>query len=150
MADRLTPADWVRFRSLRLTALADSPRAFASTYARELAFSERDWRDWLADAAVFAVGSTGVTGVRPDDDRLELISMWVAPAHRGGKVAQELVDAVVEHARGTGVDAVTAWVWAENERAKRFYERVGFVPTGFSEPNPVFTDQLELELALPL
>ncbi|EWC61237.1 acetyltransferase [Actinokineospora spheciospongiae] len=151
---RLTPQDWSALRAVRLAALVDSPHAFASTLARETAFTEADWRSWPSRHAVFAalVDGTpvGLAAGAPDPAGLELVSLWLAPGHRGGGLADGLVAAVVGRAGELGVDTVTAWVWEHNARAHRFYDRLGFAPTGRGEPNPAHRDQLEVELALPV
>ncbi|MER7279978.1 GNAT family N-acetyltransferase [Dactylosporangium sp. NPDC000244] len=50
----LTPGEWQLKRDLRLSALKDSPHAFASTWARETKRGEADWRTWPAGGAFFA------------------------------------------------------------------------------------------------
>ena len=42
-------ADWEALRRLRLRALADAPRAFASTLEAELAFPDDVWRRRAGD-----------------------------------------------------------------------------------------------------
>ncbi|WP_433604334.1 GNAT family N-acetyltransferase [Dactylosporangium sp. CA-139114] len=49
----LTPGEWRLKRDLRLSALKDSPHAFASTWAREAKRGEADWRTWPAGGAFF-------------------------------------------------------------------------------------------------
>jgi ribosomal protein S18 acetylase RimI-like enzyme len=59
-----------------------------------------------------------------------LISMWASPQVRGSGVAGLLVDAVAAHAKGAGAERVTLWVADGNDRARGFYRRAGFRPTG--------------------
>lgn len=96
------------------------------------------WRRWLAgeltatvaesDGRVVGVAfaSTGreVGGRRPVRER-ELWLLYVLAAHHGTGVGQALLDAVVP----PGAPA-QLWVAEENPRARRFYERNGFVPDG--------------------
>jgi ribosomal protein S18 acetylase RimI-like enzyme len=77
------------------------------------------------------VGQVSGTGLG-DDDRVELISMWVAPHVRGTGAADALVQAVVDWARQIGAIGVRLSVRRANGRAIRFYERMGF--TKLDEP----------------
>src|SRR4051794_6857935 len=99
---RITLDDLATYREIRLRALQDSPSAFGSTYGEESMRPDDVWRDRVmrcTDGAEFAVflaydadGCVGLAGGIVDDhldtDR-ELISMWVAPSHRGTSVATE-------------------------------------------------------------
>jgi ribosomal protein S18 acetylase RimI-like enzyme len=51
-----------------------------------------------------------------------------------GHVADRLIEAVAQYAREHGASCVTLWVTEINARAKAFYQRIGFVPTGARQP----------------
>ena len=68
----------------------------------------------------------------PDAEWL-VFSMWVAPQARGRGVAAQLLDAVRKAAEEAGAQAIGLHVFAGNDRARRVYERLGFVLTGESE-----------------
>jgi ribosomal protein S18 acetylase RimI-like enzyme len=78
-----------------------------------------------------------------------LVSMWVRPGARGAGVADRLVGAVMAHASAAGAARVTLWVTVGNDRARAFYQRMGFVPTGRRQmyPRAGTTDLDEEELA---
>jgi len=148
MIRRITAADAEVFRQVRLQALADSPDAFASTYAAEAAFPDATWIERAATAAegdertmflAFDGGRcVGLAGGMSDENGADkqLISMWVAPSHRGTGAATELVDAVLAWATESGAGEVALWVTRGNGRAQRLYERLGFVVTGDVQPLP--------------
>ena len=48
---RITPADALLLRDVRLRALSADPDAFGSTYAREAPRSVADWESWARDHA---------------------------------------------------------------------------------------------------
>lgn len=140
---RAGPDDWREARSVRLRALTDAPGAFASTHAREAAFDEAIWRERLVGSAWFLarrdrrpVGiAVGIAEPDVPDARM-LVAMWVAPERRGDGTAVALVDAVVGWAREDGARLLTLWVVDDNERARRFYARLGFRPDGSRQPMP--------------
>jgi GNAT superfamily N-acetyltransferase len=153
---RVDERDWAHLKSVRLTALAESPSAFGSTLEREQQYDERDWRAWARDVATFLafhrgapVGiAAGVEGDRAGERKL--IAMWVHPDHRGTGVGSALLGAVRAWARDDGAAALTLWVTRTNDAAANLYLRTGFTATGDSKPlpsNPALTeDKLTLDL----
>jgi GNAT superfamily N-acetyltransferase len=145
---RLVPDDWEISREVRLTALAEAPYAFMSTLAREQRLEEQEWRKRLSSpgAATFlacvddAPAGTATGKVDDPDDPFtvpgswQLVGMWVDPAARGTGLAEQLIEAVADHARTQGASCLSLWVTEINSRARAFYQRVGFVATGARQP----------------
>lgn len=67
-----------------------------------------------------------VRGPRP----LELKRLYVTRAFHGHGVAQALMNAVMDAARGRGAQTLWLGVWERNARAMRFYGKHGFVRVG--------------------
>jgi GNAT superfamily N-acetyltransferase len=127
-------------RELRLQALREAPIAFGSTYDREFARTTADWQGWMSPGVTFILyeppGPRGMAaGVRHETDPavIHLMAMWVHPNNRGSGGADELVAAVVAWARSEGARVVWLKVIQGNGRARHFYERLGFRPTGHEE-----------------
>jgi ribosomal protein S18 acetylase RimI-like enzyme len=141
---RILPDEWQVYRQVRLTALAEAPYAFMSTLEREQGFGEDIWRQRLGSptAATFLAwrdGEPAGTATGKVDDPADeyavprawqLVGMWVDPRARGLGVADELVDTVADHARAEGAASLVLWVTEVNDRARAFYKRTGFLPTG--------------------
>jgi ribosomal protein S18 acetylase RimI-like enzyme len=136
-------------KAVRLAALVESPSAFGSSHAAEV---DQPGEHWASRASLGASGELGVTyfaiveesvigivsGYRPDPvgSSVELVSMWVSPAHRRAGIAADLVQAVVGWARETGATTVDLWVTRGNDAAVRLYEAAGFRLTGEHQPLP--------------
>ncbi|MEV7562319.1 GNAT family N-acetyltransferase [Streptomyces sp. NPDC089795] len=60
----------------------------------------------------------------------ELYALYVRPSLIGAGVGRTLLDAVHAHARERDFDSVLLWVLTDNARARRFYERAGYVADG--------------------
>ncbi|HVX97802.1 MAG TPA: GNAT family N-acetyltransferase [Polyangia bacterium] len=143
MIRRARATDWAHARAL--LGEADELHArLAPSYFRKGARAEADWRKLVAafDAGVFVsegepgVGLVGVAIVRvydtpPDPTMVALRRAHVetlvvsAPRRRRGLGAQ-LMDEVVAWARRQGAAELVLTVWAGNDAAQAFYERLGY------------------------
>jgi GNAT superfamily N-acetyltransferase len=153
----LVEDDWELLRDVRLAALSDAPHAFGSTYAREVAFSEEQWRGRILGRGVTFFGflaevpePAGVSGVYTAEGVADLVSMWVRPSARGRGVGEALIEAATEWAKARGYDTLYLWVTESNSPARRLYERCGFAPTGERQPLPSDTALSEIQLSRPL
>lgn len=134
--------DWQLLRDIRLTALTETPTAFASTYERESAFDANRWRERITSSTVLlafdadrarAIGTA--TLFRPPDEpgTGEITGCFVRSDWRGSGVAAALIDAVVD--RAADVTRLALWVSSDNPRAAALYARYGFVRTGETQPH---------------
>lgn len=129
--------DWPELRSIRLEALADTPDAYGSTYEGTVTFSTRRWKAMAAESRYFLAKRDGdvlgmVSGGFNDQypGTHWLYGMYVTPAARGSDVAPGLVNAVIAWALGDGASELYLHVTTSVERARAFYQKMGFVETG--------------------
>jgi ribosomal protein S18 acetylase RimI-like enzyme len=136
--------DWRRYRALRLAALRDpmAPVAFFEPYEDAVRRTPEGWQrqaESLKERTTFAGEAADgswagmVTGILHDDGHVHIVGVYVAPEHRGAGLAEALMRAAVAWA---GDREVRLDVHENNERAARFYRRLGFRPTGHFEPDP--------------
>jgi ribosomal protein S18 acetylase RimI-like enzyme len=129
------------YRRIRLDALRLHPGAFGSAYEDEAVLDRTQFAERLAApgftryggfAADELVGLAGLqmrTGAK-ERHKARLFSMYVAAAHRGGELAQRLIEAVIAGARDAGALVVQLSVAADNPPAQRLYRRMGFTVYG--------------------
>jgi ribosomal protein S18 acetylase RimI-like enzyme len=158
----ITPKNALVFKAARLRALQDTPTAFGSTYARESQLSDVDWLNRAAQCtsetsvgylAMDAETACGIARATPDDQDLSVAwveSMWVAPSHRRLGIGRLLIDTILAWARSRGVRALKLHVTSNNEPAISFYQRLGFSPTGNTEPYPNDPMLVECEMSKTL
>ena len=157
--ERLTGDAWRTYRDVRLAALLDSPRAFWTTYPEAAARSDDQWREhattigptWLAFDGDRPVGTVALwhADEQPEHE-VYLVAMWVATVARGTQVASRLVETALAHAAAQGWRRVVLDVAHENTRARAFYGRMGFRPTGEVDAMPWDPSVTEETLALEL
>jgi RimJ/RimL family protein N-acetyltransferase len=129
------------FKQMRLTALRESPFAFASTYEVALRRSPESWREQAdstaqgSDRSTFIafsddspIGIAALYRTEEENDVGELLQMWVSPEYRGKRIARDLMDAVFQWASANGFRSVVATIAKGNVRALRFYQKHEFRP----------------------
>jgi ribosomal protein S18 acetylase RimI-like enzyme len=138
---QLLPSDADVFRPIRLEALQDASDAFGTTFEKESAEPPQYFVDRLDRNAVFGgfFGNSlmGVAGFYQHEGtkmnhKGVLWGMYVKPEARGSGLATVLVETVLEHA-SKAVEQVQLTVVVNNLRARRLYERMGFVEYGLEK-----------------
>lgn len=140
---RLTPLDAAAVRTLRLSALLESPTAFGKSYDEEAAEPNAETEKRLqANANTIRLGAfvkdelIGTVGIQREPmmkmaHKAGLWGMYVAPAHRGQGIGRSLVvEALALSKTFSGVRQVTLYVNAINIGAIALYQSLGFVTYG--------------------
>ena len=151
-----------QLRALRLEMLADTPLAFIEHLADAQRHPPGYWADRLrrytADphrclriAVVDGAWVAQAGGYLDGAGSAHLVSVYVTPRLRGRGLLEALAGRVFDWARQRRCPDIRLEVARENARAVAAYGRLGFRPTGHSQPHPLFPDaSVEIEMRLPL
>jgi len=135
-------------RQVRLAALRESPGAFLTTAAHAESLPDEEWESrarrsarggaWGIFLALSGDEPCGLAAGIPDPERsgvIELVQMWVDPAHRRRGVGERLVEAVIAWSVGRA-ERVRLGVADDHPAAVALYRSLGFRATGEQEPAP--------------
>lgn len=67
----------------------------------------------------------------------EILAIYVVPEQWSAGIGSALMRTALDHLVGHGLTEVRLWVIADNPRARRFYERFGYIADGGSRMVPV-------------
>ena len=130
--------DWQAWKSLRLEALQIAPEAFASSFEEESNKSDEDVKSHLNKSTIFGVfigtelvGCAGFYALEflKMRHRGVLYGMYVQPEHRGKGIANQLVKAVINHAKLSVLQLHVTCV-TSNPAAFQLYQKQGFISYG--------------------
>ncbi|MBD8903783.1 GNAT family N-acetyltransferase [Methylobacterium bullatum] len=160
---RLTAADAIAFRNLRLNGLREHPDAFGASWEDEAAQSEAQFSDRLESAVVFGVRSEdgteldGIVGLYFSQEakinhKAILWGMYVSACKRGSGIGSALLNAAIFHAT-TAVEEVKLTVGTSNASAYRLYNAAGFRQYGIEQRalkvGDRYYDEALMSLVLP-
>ncbi len=129
----LTPPDWEKFKTIRLSGLRTDPQAFAGDFTEELTRDESGWRRRLGGEDRFFFGVEredrllAIAGAKKEKD-----GSWVVMAvhtlsvARGQGLAQQLIKSIITEAKNRGAFKLKLWVNADQEDAIHVYLKSGF------------------------
>lgn len=92
------------------------------------------------------IGTAYVTFAR-DEEREgygEIVALYLLPKCTGQGYGKPLLQAALEQCRNQGLSDVCLWVLEGNQPARRFYERMGFRPSGRTKTEAIGGQQLPL------
>jgi RimJ/RimL family protein N-acetyltransferase len=138
LCHELSPDEWSRLRDIRLASLLESPEAFGSSYEREIAFTEKEWRE------LFNLNSYLVASIDGKDIAIMFLEKlrgdfgatcwvggcWSNPQYRGIGALRSMFDYVdsVKDQRGWQIQGLGVFI--VNESAITAYEKLGFKAMG--------------------
>ena len=138
LCHELSQDEWSRLREIRLASLLESPEAFGSSYEREIAFTEKEWRE------LFNLNSYLVASIDGKDIAIMFLEKlrgdfgatcwvggcWSNPQYRGIGALRSMFDYVdsVKDQRGWQIQGLGVFI--VNESAITAYEKLGFKAMG--------------------
>jgi GNAT superfamily N-acetyltransferase len=162
MADvrRVKAHEWEQIRAIRLEMLVDTPDAYITTLDEATSYPDSVWIERAENGSAGSEQATilgfddgtpvamaiGLRKRRDRTDILVIVSVYVAPSHRGTAVATDLMDAVERWGGEWNAPASSLWVTETNERAKAFYTKLGYKPTGDRARMKPHADRMEIRL----
>ena len=131
---RLQEQDWALWKEIRLESLKLHPEAFGVAYEEELLFKDEEFKQHLIKSDVFGafinhnlvgIARFFIVELQKLQHRGNLVSVYVRKESRGHGVADQLVKAIINHAR-TRVLQLHCTVNTENESALKLYQKHRF------------------------
>lgn len=84
----------------------------------------------VMDGVIIGTSGFGKPRMAEMDGFGEIISIYFLPEYMGKGYGKLLLQAAVSELKKMGFDKVYLWVLEENQKARHFYEKCGFVQTG--------------------
>lgn len=113
-----------------------TPQTRAAFFARILASSQNEQYILRADGVSAGMLSLGAAA---DEDLQgtacgEIIALYLLAPYYGKGIGRKAMDFALSRLRALGYDDIVLTVLLDNDRARRFYARCGFVYDGHEEP----------------
>ena len=136
LVEQIEPNDWLRLRSIRLEALAESGHAFGGTFEVESAEDEIVWRNKFEKLDFLVASVDGVDAAMLYVEVLDgdfgatcwIGGCWSDPRFRGKGLMRAMFTYIDGQAKDWKIQGLG--VWTDNYSAIAAYEKLGFVKMG--------------------
>ena len=136
VVELLEPNDWLRLRSIRLEALADSEHAFGGTFEAESVEDENAWRSKFEKLDFLIASVDGVDAAMLSVEVLKgdfgatcwIGGCWSDPRFRGKGLMRAMFNFIDQQDKDWKIQGLG--VWTDNYNAIAAYEKLGFVKMG--------------------
>ena len=151
---------WKDYKNLRLRALREEPKAFASSYEIEKNTPDEEWKkrlksykegknNWMvfANDAGKLVGMVGAyqTDRHIKNNSVDIIALFVPGEERGRGISKLLMRALLDELKNASISNAKLSVYKEQVIALNLYKKLGFkitgqenVPHGTGEPHKAY------------
>src|SRR5215211_1217143 len=161
---KLEPHEAAIYREIRLACLKNSSGYFGSTYEEEASNPKLKFEMLIEnespDNFMFGafdhddlIGITGFTRMirQRDRHRGEVVQVYVDASYRGQNVGETLIRRVLERAFTLeGIEQVQLSAIANNEKAIKLYEKIGFrtfgIQTNYFKIGDTYSDQCFMQV----
>lgn len=161
---KLEPHESAIYREIRLDCLKNASDYFGSTYDEEASNPKLKFENFIENASPdnFMFGAfdgdriIGITGFKRmerlrDRHRGEVVQVYVDAGYRGQNVGEKLIRSVLEQAFTLeGIEQVQLSAIADNEKAIKLYEKIGFRTFGiqphYFKMGDTYTDQCFMQV----
>eukprot|EP01132_Coremiostelium_polycephalum_P021816 gene21816-25891_t len=132
---RMLPAEWESYRSIRLEALNTDPEVFGSSYEKEAGYDKQDWITLLQkdSRAIFAlyhlnllIGLSGVAIKKEEESTAILFSSFIKVPYRGIGLSKLFYQARIDWARQKRCTSIVVSHRIGNELSKAANQHFGF------------------------
>jgi len=139
---KLTPADWEKYKILRLEALFNDPEAFGESHAKASERTDEEWQEKMQDQTDYMFvardGEDYVGMAAAYQEKGEKMShiayvwgVYLREAYRGQGLGKKLMQAVLEEVeKNPAIKKINLNVNTKQIAATKMYESLGFQIAG--------------------
>ena len=148
---KLQVSEWQFYKALRLRALKEETKAFASRYEDQVKHTDKQWQNRLTtgEYMLFAKLNGQLVGMMvgyiPNSDKdkytADIVSVYVVPEARGKGISKMLMTELLKRLKEGGITKANLTVNKGQLTAVNLYKKFGFETTG--EEESIMSDGLK-------
>jgi len=151
----INETDWEVYKKIRLSALLESPQAFATKYEDAKNRTAESWKNQCNEMAQrtnaiafigylnhLPISLCGLYRNKNQDAEWEIVQVWTDPFFRGKGISAEMFAHVINWSKHEHIEKLLAKVYADNNRAKKFYTKMGFRTTEITQSEELMYREL--------